>query len=382
MALKISSISATGPRAILVRFDQPVSHNAALLSAGSYTLEPALPYGIASVTPIGASSVRLNLPVNMRSGQAYTLTASTLIESIASERLDSEHNSDTFIGIGDAPELLSAEALDGRTIRLGFSEPMDVARLTERERYGITSEATGQTFPVLAATPAESSPGSGLFSQVDLTVERMTSGATHWVAASGMLDAAGNPQLVLQELDFAGIANLPKMLSATINPITRLLDVTFDTAMDRASVSASNAFSIISQAGVPRVYPSSAQLDSTRRIISLTISTSRAGALYGITANAAVLDAYGNAVDSENDSATFSGVGDSPVILRIVPISQNRIDVVFSARMRDNAAIRDHSRYSLSGGATVVAVAAVEGDTVKLVTSNQEPGALYNLTIE
>lgn len=382
---KILSVTASGPRAILVHFSEPMTVDAALTSASSYAVSPSLEItpsvSIASVSTAGASSVRLNLAINMRSGEVYTLAASLALTNRSGETLDPAFAGDTFVGIGDAPQLLSSEALDGSTVRLTFSEPMDIATLGDRGSYRITSEADGRLVDVRAASPIELAPDSGWFSQVDLDVGRMTGGVTHRVLASGLLDAAGNPQLAPAQDTFTGIAAAPKMLSAAINPVTERLDITFDSEMSRAAVTAADSFLIVPQAGVPRAYYQSAQLDSSGRVVSLGISPTRAGSMYLVVASSLVADAYGNAIDPTADEAAFDGMGDSPGIKRVVTVGKNRIDVVFTKRMRDSAALRNPARYTLSGGASVLAVASVDGDTVKLVTTDQEPGILYTLTI-
>jgi len=92
-------------------------------------------------------------------------------------------------------------------------------------------------------------------------------------------------------------------------------------------------------------------------------------------------NAAGLGIDPGHDEKPFTAVGDAPTILRVEPISANRVNVVFSENMKDNADIRDISKYSFDKGLSVLSVLNMEGDTVELVTSDQIPGEVYTLTM-
>lgn len=77
----------------------------------------------------------------------------------------------------------------------------------------------------------------------------------------------------------------------------------------------------------------------------------------------------------------FTGLGVDPTVISVAAVGENRADVKFSENMFDNAAIRDPSNYAFDGGLIVTSVLDVVGDTVRLVTTDQTPGTLYNLTI-
>lgn len=92
-------------------------------------------------------------------------------------------------------------------------------------------------------------------------------------------------------------------------------------------------------------------------------------------------NAAGLGVDPSHDEQLFTAEGEAPTILRVEPVSANRVDVVFSENMKDNADIRDISKYSFDKGLSVLSILSMEGDTVELVTSDQIPGEVYTLTI-
>ncbi|MGW8177440.1 MAG: hypothetical protein ACWGQW_01370 [bacterium] len=89
----------------------------------------------------------------------------------------------------------------------------------------------------------------------------------------------------------------------------------------------------------------------------------------------------GIAMNALGAVGSFVGSGELPTVLRVEAVGLNRADVVFSEPMLDNAAIRNPAKYVFSGGLLVLGVLDVDVDTVKLITSDQTPGAFYNLTI-
>jgi hypothetical protein len=86
-------------------------------------------------------------------------------------------------------------------------------------------------------------------------------------------------------------------------------------------------------------------------------------------------------VDPDNNDQTFVAEGITPTIDKIIAVSENQIDVVFSENMKINNAIMDTSKYSFDNGLSVLSVISAIGDTVSLATSEQTPGIIYTLTV-
>jgi hypothetical protein len=86
-------------------------------------------------------------------------------------------------------------------------------------------------------------------------------------------------------------------------------------------------------------------------------------------------------VDPDNNEQNFVAEGIIPTIDKIIAISENQIDVVFSENMKINSAIKNISKYSFDNGLSVLSVISVIGDTVSLATSEQTPGIIYTLTV-
>ncbi|MGD9749371.1 MAG: hypothetical protein AB7W59_00085 [Acidimicrobiia bacterium] len=109
------------------------------------------------------------------------------------------------------------------------------------------------------------------------------------------------------------------------------------------------------------------------------------GATYEVEVNTGAgspRDRYGFTVNLVGNVASFTGLGTAPFIVSVAAAGRNRADVKFSEPMLDDGGdIRDPASYVWDGGLTTLAVLGVVGDTVQLVTSDQTPGQLYNLTI-
>lgn len=86
-------------------------------------------------------------------------------------------------------------------------------------------------------------------------------------------------------------------------------------------------------------------------------------------------------VDPNNNEQEFIAIGAIPTVDKIIAISENRVDIVFTENMRINKAIKNPTKYSFDKGLVVTDVVSVEGDTVRLATSDQTPGEEYTLTI-
>lgn len=93
------------------------------------------------------------------------------------------------------------------------------------------------------------------------------------------------------------------------------------------------------------------------------------------------IDWNGAHVDPGANTSSFIGLGTKPSVESVVAVGENRIDVVFSEPMKNNPAIWDASKYTFDNGLQVISVLNVDSDTVQLVTSDQTPGTLYQLTV-
>jgi hypothetical protein len=323
--------------------------------------------------------VRIKLPTDLLSGGPYLLEVSN-VKSKGGEVV-SDQASSLFVGIGTPPMFAAASATSKTKIRVEFTEPMDPALLVKPELWSITSATTGKQVQISGVSLVDD--GSGLFFKVDVFVSsKMTHDGDHVIMGLGLTDAAGNAQNTGDMITFVGVADLPRMTSAKLDEADpKRLIVTFDSPMDRSFATPITSWRIESPSIIPRIYIRKVELSEDRRTAVLSVSESKNGSLYAIQASSVVVDDYGNPLASNYDYQGFYGSGEAPTLVRWTRVGKNRVDVYFSEPMLDGAEIRNASRYSLDNGASVVSVLAVEGNVVKLATTNLMSEIFYTLTI-
>ncbi len=86
-------------------------------------------------------------------------------------------------------------------------------------------------------------------------------------------------------------------------------------------------------------------------------------------------------IDEYNNIRYFTSILERPTISQIIVISDIRIDIVFSENMKYNDSIKDISNYTFDNGLSAISILEVDGDTVKMVTTEQLPNVIYTLTI-
>ena len=199
--------------------------------------------------------------------------------------------------------------------------------------------------------------------------------------------------------DHAGVGVVPSMviLSGNIIAAPRVLlasvvtafkvRVTFDQEMieDSRLVDIANYAIVPVSAGaliaVENVTPETAVFPS---FVDLDITEMTDGESYQVAVNAGAgspASRFSIPLNVASAFAVFVGLGENPTVVSVEAISENRADVKFSESMFDNVDIRDPSNYVFDQGLSVTSVLDVDGDTVKLITTDQVPGILYNLVI-
>lgn len=377
----LASAVATHPTIVEITFDQAMLVNAAFLNPNNYVITPAPPGPSSAITvqAIGSTIARLILATDLKLGAIYSIHVVGLTSALG-ESIDDDAKS-SFSGLGTPPSFSNVEALDKSTVRVTFNEPMALSLIVNPSSYAITSLSTGKMISVLSAQAIDA--GTGFFSQVDLSLgSKMTNDQDHELTCNGLTDAAGNPQKTGDIATFDGIADLPRMIEATLEPANpKLLVLEFDTPLEASFAVSLSSYRIISPAIVPRVYVASVSISDDRRNVTLRISESRTATIYAVQASSSVIDDAGNALDPAYSYQFITGVGEAPTLVRWERISRNRVDVHFSEPMLDGAEIRNPSRYTFDNGLSTVSILAIEGSIVKLATTDVLPGVLYTLTI-
>lgn len=380
---RVLSATAESATRIVVQFDQAMNEDVELTDIANYSASPSIPdFENATVSVLTNSSVAIVLSINMLSREQYTITVSQNITSAGLQVLDFQYLSVVFLGIGDNPQISAASALTNSTIQVTFSEPMRLLELSNSNNFFVASRDTGRKVAVTSSSPILD--GDGYYRSTVLGIastSKMTNGGLHILEARSLYDVVGNGGQTASG-SFVGMADLPRVLSCEVFEEERQLRVVFDSPMSPIWAVAAGAYEIESdQSGVPSGFYDKAVLSEDQTAVTLDISELRIGAPYDIIATSIVRDEFGNLVNSEYNSSSFTGVGNIPVLTRAVAVGQNRMDLVFSEPIRDNAQSRDVSRYTADGGLSFLTVLAVDGDTVKLTTTDQTPGQNYTVTV-
>lgn len=280
------------------------------------------------------------------------------------------------------PAFSSVVPTSSTTIRATFDSPMlNNLELSDPDNYDVSPTDGGAPVAVTAATPE----GVAEPTYVDLVVTEMTDGEAYELAATTIEDTQGT-EIDSTPFPFTGVGVAPQVSSAVAVNSTKVR-VTFNEPMDQNGNELANPdnYSITpTGAGAVSVFVNEVIANGVNpSSVELVTSEMTDGEPYSVEVDSSgpIRDAAYNPLDSGFDSALFTGAGEAPEVLRVVPISSTRVDVVFNEKMRDNADIRDPANYVWDQGLVTVSVLDFDDDTVKLVTTEQEPGLLYELTI-
>ena len=296
---------------------------------------------------------------------------------------------DLSASLTEIPPTITAAATGPTTVRVTFDKVMeDDANLSDPDSYTF-APLDESAVPVLANAVVPEGGGSPTF--VDVTVTEMTDGADYDVITKpNIVDEGGIP--VEESTQFVGQGQKPGLVSATA--ITRnKIRLVFDEPMDpNEGLLDPNSYTVTPQApGVGQVFVNSVVVSPLgAETIDLTTSEMTDGGDYELAVDSSgpVRDAAFNPVDPAADTDLFVGIGEKPTLVRVEAIGENRVDLIFSEPMRDNADIRNVANYqwetipdSPPDDISTVAVLAIEESTVKLVTTKQMPDVQYRVTV-
>jgi hypothetical protein len=271
------------------------------------------------------------------------------------------------------PQLIHANPLTSNTLEVGFSKRMkDNAALRNVSNYSIVDSLP---VSVITATPF------GDY-KVILNISEMMDGEPHTLTVSNVESTEGvliDP--LASSTVFLGLGHFPELIGVT-TVTSRKIRLLFSEPMrlDNALINIFNYAVVPTGTGSP-VNVGSVEPQNQENPIHVDLSITEMTNTEGYDAIAVnVSDIVGNVI-GVNNTFSFTGLGEPPVILRLEAIGQNRIDIVFDEDVLDNAFARDETKYTWTGGLTTTAVLNVIGNKVQLVTSDQTSGALYTLTV-
>lgn len=282
-----------------------------------------------------------------------------------------------------ATPFVTAAALNDTTVRVTFSQPMaNNAALSLLSNYVFTAPLGAPALTPFNVVPQ----GIAEPTYVDITVDEMLDDGVYTITTTNLQDTYDNAVTgVNAATTFAGSGTRPTVTVAVASD-AHTLRVTFDGAMDPATLGSILAYSVEPvTSGAALVYVEGVLVPDTPTVmfVDLLLSEMTNGATYNVRVSPDIgpTDAAGNHVEDGSNEYNFTGVGGAPAVQQVIAIGANRVDVIFSEPMRDNADIRDKTKYAFDNGLLVLAVLGFDNDTVKLSTTDQTPGVLYTLTV-
>lgn len=282
------------------------------------------------------------------------------------------------------PTVLSVVPSSPTVLRMTFDEPMlNNTPLVDPANYTVTSLASGVS--VAAVSVVAEAVTYPTF--VDITTTEHTDGESYEASVSGITSQGAEPiDPVLNVGAYTGLGTDPQVAAAVALNATKIR-VTFDEPMDLNGTELENPlnYTITPTGGGASVFVGSVVLPAGTNpsFVELVVSEMTDGGAYEVAVASAgpIRDAAFNPLDAGFDTAAFTGAGDAPLLLQIVPVSKTRVDVIFNETMKDNADIRDPSNYVWNNGLVTLSVLDFTVDTLRIVTTEQTEGLLYQLTI-
>jgi len=375
-APQLLSAVQVSPTEIELTFDQVMDRTGLFVNTSSYSISPTIT--LTGVTlPANPARVRLTLQNDPLDNQLHTVTASTFLQNVSAEPMDPSFRTASFTAVGDGPVPILATAISFTEIDVQFDEDVDANTVEDRDQYILTSELTGKRLELISVALQASDT-------IRFTiVPKMSDGQPHTARfLSGVADVSGNTIVPDTEIEFTGLAELPKADSFVLSGDGNELIITFSEPMDELNLQSLNAYTFIEPADGFPVYYTGVDVSNDRTQARIQVTEQTIGKVFTAKVEPLVTDDFGNSVDLAFNSGTFTGIGIVPTIQSVIATSKNRVDVLFDDVMANTTEIRDPSRYTWNGGLKTLSVIDIVGPIAMLATTDQTPGFLYTLTIE
>jgi hypothetical protein len=376
----VSSADDSSYTSVDVTFDENIDA-ATGGTAGNYTIYASDCSSGSGVTVSGASV----------SGAVATLTVSTMVngttycvlaagvEDTSGNVVDSNNDTATFtVADYTDPSVSSADDTSITTVEVTFDENIDA-----------TSGGTAGNYLIKASNCTSASAitvsGASVSGAVaTLTVSTMVESTTYCVDATSVQDTSGNT--LNEAADTAtftvGDYTEPTVSSASASDLITV-DVTFDENIDATTGGTAGNYTIYASncSSGSGVTVSSASVSGA--VATLTVSAMTVSTDYCVDATD-VEDTSGNAVDENNDTATFTSPSDStePTVVSANDTSTTSVEVTFDENIdagtggtAGNYTIFDSDCSTVSG--ITVSGASVSGAVATLTVSAMTPLTTY-----
>lgn len=338
---------------VKVVFDKEVDPRTALVAA-NYTIDNNLQVTKAAWnTDADGDAIKTEVILTtsaQTSGTLYKLTVATKVTDLAGNAVKSADDANIvkFGGIKadtTLPKLSSAMGKNAVKVTLTFKEDSGLDKATAENVANYTLTNKTDAAKTATVTKAElKQDAAGVWNTVELTTSAQTVGNIYEVAAKNVADKFGNVISTTtsdhkttfsgQPADTTG----PQVVTVEVKTNTSV-KVTFNEELDKAAAETVANYAINNDLTVVK-----AALDSTKKIVTLTTATQKAGTAYKVTVTN-VTDEYANKIGSSNNSGYFSGLAvddKKPSVasaIASVDASKTYVTVTFSEGMNDTAKV-------------------------------------------
>lgn len=235
------------------------------------------------------------------SKQAYKVIYSVTVNEV-SDLAGNKMNGNSVVSFSgvdsEPPQVVSVSAIDYHTVKVVFSEQIDSVTAQAVNNYQVSESPDNTTLTVKSAILQ----ADGM--TVNLATGAQSGGKNYSLNVNGIKDLAGNLINTNNEANFAGISppvlENPKILSATA-PDNATIVLKFSATMDPVTVQNPANYNV-----TPDLPITGAILQKDGVTVRLTTAVQTSGTIYTVTV-ANVQDQYGNIIDQQANTASFTG---------------------------------------------------------------------------
>jgi hypothetical protein len=324
------------------------------------------------------TEVDITLNNEMTAGSNIEVTVANVLSKI-DQLIDPAYDTFTFAGFGYKPQVQSATAIDGVIVELIFNEVMSAIGLSTPGNYTIEPGPN----PPLVVYQVDIKAANKVWIW---TTTPQVIGGSYTLLVANVKDLAENPidDPPNDRGDFVGVAVTTKLDSVEVLTDTKIrLHFSKPMLKDNDLLDVNNYILIPITPGAAPLYFSQILTPTATypEYVDIPMSEMTDAKIYNAEVSTSIKDRWSNNINSFFKDKDFTGEGTPPIISTVVASSSTRVLVTFNELMKDNADIRNPSKYSFDHGLQVLVVLDVLGNTVTLSTSEQTPGMAYTLTV-
>jgi len=267
------------------------------------------------------------------------------------------------------PAVAMVQAIDATHVRVTFSEAVDAISATKPSAFLLNNETTVRSARLLQDHV------------VELETTPLYTDRVYILLVSGVCDAAQNEIPANSSYVFTfGTFQLnsgPRITGINAQSVTKLL-VSWDQPLDKSSAEKTTNFQI--QSGV-RVL--SAQLDSSRKVVSLTTSEHEMQKIYVLIVNGIAVAGQPSLQVAANSPFTYlvwQNNDLAPIVKRVDVLGERLLQVAFDKPV-DRLSALNRKNYWINNEITLLSAELdMTGKIVYLETSRHKAGTVYTLT--